>query len=216
MIELLTPLWQRVLQKPEIGIESNFFDLGGDPTLALKLSAEIARACERTIPSEMIFHAPTIAAQAAILAQPTTPRFLPLVPLKAGAGLPIFIAQGVGGNVLDFFPLARHMRTKHPIYGMQARGIDGMDEPFDRVEDMAQFFLDAIKELQPNGPYVLVGFSFGGLVTLEMARRLAEASEEVALMAMVESYPPPNYMPFGQRARIISRLVKYHVATVQS
>ena len=190
MIEVLTPIWKRVLKRSAIGIEDNFFDLGGDQYWPLICLPKIEQVCGQQLPPAMIYHAPTIAALAAQLEQPTASPFPPLVLLKAGSeASPIFIAHGLGGSVIDFFQLVRHMECQQPIYGMQARGIDGVDEPFYRIEDLAQFYLDAIKEIQPHGPYFLIGYSLGGLVTLEMAQRLRHEHEQVALLVMLESYP---------------------------
>jgi thioesterase domain-containing protein/acyl carrier protein len=206
MIEVLTPIWQRVLQLPSIGVTDNFFDLGGDSSLALQLFNEIAQVCDRELPPVTIYQAPTISALAALLEQPTTPRFPTLVLLKPGAGNPpVFIAHGLGGSVIDFFQPVRHIATDHPLYGMQVRGIDGLDEPLERIEDMAEFYLDAIKKLQPRGPYLLVGYSLGGLVVLEMAQRLLADGEKVALLAMLDAYPHIRYLSLGQRVRLIAR-----------
>ncbi len=204
MVEALTPIWQRVLQLPSIHVDDNFFDLGGDSSLALQLFNEIAEVCDRELPPVTIYQAPTIAALAALLEQPTTPRFPTLVLLKPGAEKPpIFVAHGLGGSVMDFFQPVKHIETEHPIYGMQARGIDGLDEPLARIEDMAEFYLHAIRSLQPRGPYVLAGYSLGGLVVLEMAQRLSAKGEKVALLAMLDAYPHIRYLSFGQRARLI-------------
>jgi thioesterase domain-containing protein/acyl carrier protein len=203
MVELLTPMWQRLLQHSPIGIEDNFFDLGGDSALALQLFNEIAQVCGREMPPVMIYHAPTIAALAALLEDPATPRFPPLVLLKAGdQEPPVFLTHGLGGSVIDFYQVVKHLQTPNAIHGMQSRGIDGVDAPFDRIEDMAEFYLEAVRDLQPHGPYVLVGFSLGGLVTLEMAQRLVASGEKVALLAMLDSYPHANYWSLAQRARL--------------
>ena len=209
MIEVLTPIWQRVLQLSSIGLNDNFFDLGGDSILAVNLFSEIEQVCGLQLPPAMIYHAPTIAALAAQMEQPTASPFPPLVLLKAGSGAPpVFIAHGLGGSVIDFFQLVRHMQCKQPIYGMQARGIDGVDEPFDRIEDLAQFYLDAIKEIQPRGPYFLIGYSLGGLVTFEMAQRLSRGGEQVALLALLESYPYSRFLSLGPRVRLAARVAK--------
>ena len=209
MIEVLIPIWQRVLQLSSVRVNEDFFDLGGDPSLALQLCTEIAQVCDREIPPATIYQAPTIAALAALLEQPVRPRFPALVLLKAGAKKPpVFLAHGLGGSVLDFFQLVRCIESPHPIYGMQARGWDGLDEPLDRVEDMAQFYLDAIRELQPYGPYLLVGYSLGGLVALEMAQRLSANGEKVALLAMLDGYPNMRYLSLGQQIRLATRQAK--------
>jgi len=206
MVEVLTPIWQRVLQLQSVRVDDNFFDLGGDSSLALQLFNEIAEVCDRELPPVTIYQASTVAALAALLEQSTTPRFPTLVLLKPGAeNPPVFVAHGLGGSVMDFFQPIKHIDTDHSIYGMQARGIDGLDEPLARIEDMAEFYLEAIKKLQPRGPYVLAGYSLGGLVVLEMAQRLSANGEKVALLVMLDAYPHIRYLSLGQRARLIAR-----------
>lgn len=206
MIEVLTPIWQRLLQLPSVGVDENFFDLGGDSSLALQLFNEIAQVCDRELPPVTIYQAPTIATLAALLERPTTPRFPALVMLKSGSkNPPVFIAHGLGGSVIDFFQPVKYIETDHPIYGMQARGIDGLDEPSAQIEDIAEFYLQAVKELQPRGPYFLVGYSLGGLVVLEMAQRLLANREKIALLAMLDAYPHIRYLSLAQRIRLIAR-----------
>jgi thioesterase domain-containing protein/acyl carrier protein len=205
-IETLTPIWRRVLQQEAIGPEDNFFELGGDSSLALELFNQIAEVCERELPPVTIYQAPTIAALAALLEQPTPPRFPALVLLKPGAEkTPVFIAHGLGGSVIDFFQPVKHIEGGHPIYGMQVRGIDGVDEPFERIEDMAQYYLDAIRQVQPRGPYLLMGYSLGGLVVLEMAQRLVSNGERLALLTMLDAYPHIRFLSWGQRMRLMAR-----------
>ena len=202
-----------MLQLSSVGVEDNFFDVGGDSSLTLELFHEIALACGRELPPVMIYHAPTIAALAELLEQPTTPRVPPLVQLKTGSEEPpVFIAHGLGGSVMDFYQVVKHIQTPHAIYGMQAKGIDGVEKPLDRIEDMAHYSLDSRQELQPHGPYLLVGFSLGGLVTLEMAQQLVAEGEKVSFLAMLDSYPHVSRLSFGQRARLAIRQARRRVA----
>lgn len=214
MIEVLTPIWQRVLRLPSIRVEDNFFDLGGDSSAATELFREISRVCGLELPPVMICQSPTIATLAALLAQPGTPHVPALVPLKAGADEPpIFIGHGMGDTVLGLVRLARQIESSHPVLGLQARGVDGMEAPLDSIEAMAQFHVEAIRQMQPHGPYFLVGYSLGGLVTLEIARRLSEGGEEIALLAMLDSYPHARHLPTGQRARLTLRLARRRALT---
>jgi thioesterase domain-containing protein len=214
-VEILTSVWQQVLDRPSIGIEADFFALGGNPYLASKLFTEISKVFGRELPAVTIYQTRTIAALAILLQNLAPRRFPPVVLLKEGTDkLPVFFAHGLGGSLLDFFELLRHIHTPHTIYGLQAKGIDGVDEPFKRIEDMAQYHLEAIKELQPCGPYLLVGYSLGGLVTLEIARRLVEYGEKVALLGMLDSYPHKRFLSLKQRLRLLAQRAKHRIAVV--
>jgi acetoacetyl-CoA synthetase len=208
MIGALTAIWESVLQHSPIGPDDNFFDLGGDSLSASTLFLEIEKVCGRQLPSVMIYNAPTVATLAAELEKPSTSRFPPLFLLRAGsAASPAYIAHGLGGSVIDFYRLVTHIESDRPIYGMQARGIDGIDDPFESIEDMAQYHLKAIKQIQPHGPYVLIGYSLGGLVSLEIAHRLIASGEGVALLAMLDAYPSRKYLSLSQRLRLSMRQV---------
>ena len=213
--EILPPIWQRVLQCSSVAPQDNFFENGGTLWLADTLFAELAQACGREFPSAMICHAPTIASLAALLDAPSLPRFSPFVQTKPGnKEPPIFIAPGLEGSVRTF-QLARLIRTEHPIFSIQAKGIDGLEEPLDRVEDMAEYYLQALKEMQPHGPYFLIGYSFGGLVTLEMAHRLTQRGEQIALLALLDTYPHLSFLPLGMRLRVLAQRAGNHVSAMR-
>jgi acetoacetyl-CoA synthetase len=215
-VRLLTAIWERQLQRSPIRTDENFFDLGGDSLLAITLFLEIAKATGRDLPITTIYEAPTIAELAVILGRDATPQFSPLVLMKAGDDdlPPVFIAHGLGGNVMEIFPLAKRVQSGQPIYAIQAKGVDGAGIPHERVEDMAQFYLDAIRQVQPHGPYFLAGYSFGGLVALEMAQRLLEESETVAFLGMLDTYPHPRFWPLACRINVLARLAKRHAVAL--
>ena len=214
-IEALTQIWQRVLQRSPIGPEEKFYAVGGTDELADRTFAEIARVFNRQLPTATICFAPTIAELAAILEQPTLPQFSPFVLLKAGSKHPpIFIGHGVGGRA-SFSELAKHIRTENPVYGIQARGVDGLEPPFGRIEDMAEYYLGALRELQPQDPYILIGYSFGGLIALEMAQRLLKSGKRIALLVMVDTYPDPRHLPVGERVRLGAKRIKNHLSDLR-
>ena len=178
------------------------------------LFAAIAQQCGRELPSATIYHAPTIAALAALLEQPALPRFSPIVQIKPGTQFPpVLVAHGLTGRA-QFFNLARHIQTERPIYGIQAKGLDGMEEPLDRIEDMATHCLDSIRQLQPHGPYLWIGYSFGGLVALEIAQRLLQDGETIGLLVLVDAYPHPRFLSPGQRMRLMVRRAIRQVSEV--
>lgn len=210
--ETLTLIWQRVLQRSPIGHGESFFDLGGTDELANLLLSEIAQVYGRRLPTTTLRQQPTIAALAALLDQSIiSAGSSPFVQIKAGSEKPpIFITHGLCGTA-KFSRLAKHIRTGHPIYGIQAKGIDGMEEPFERVEDMARFYLEALEKLCPQGRYILIGYSFGGLVALEMAQRLSETRNKVALLVLLDTYPHPSYYARLERMRLLVTRVKGHL-----
>jgi thioesterase domain-containing protein/acyl carrier protein len=207
--ETLVSIWQRVLRIPSVDIHDDFFDVGGDSSLALLLFAEIGQAFGRELPPVTIYQARTIAALAELIELPSALRFPALVLLREGAKTPpVFLAHGLGGSVMDFFQPVRHIQTEHAIYGLQAKGSDGLEEPLDRIEDMADFYLEAIREVQPHGPYALIGYSLGGLVALEMAQRLKAHGETIALLAMLDAYPHMRHLAFAQRGLLFARQLR--------
>lgn len=202
-IELLTHIWQELLQHEGISPEDNFFDLGGDSALAIQLFTKIAQSSGQQLPPVMIYHVPTLAQQAELLDQPTTPELSPLVLLKHGnRDSPVFIAPGLGGGPAEFVQLMKYINLPNSIYGLQAKGIEGFDDPCDRIEDMANFYLRGITRVQSHGPYLLAGYSLGGLVALEMARTLLTAGNRVPLVMMIDSYPDKNFLSVQQRLRL--------------
>jgi aspartate racemase len=214
-VEVLIQIWQRVLQRPSINPDDSFYDLGGTDGLADKVFAEIDHAFNRQVPTAAICYAPTIAKLATLLDGPALPRFSPFVPLKPGGEQPpIVIIHGLGGRA-SFFELAQKMGVENPIYGLQAKGIDGMEEPLNRIEQMAEYYLDSLRELQPQGPYILIGYSFGGLIALEMAQRLSKKGAQVALLVLVDTYPHPRYLSPLNRLRLRIKRIKGHLSDLR-
>lgn len=211
-IEALTPIWEHVFARAHVGSEDDFFELGGNASLAAQLFAEISQKLGTNLSPAVICAAPTISALARRLTRPAVP--LPLIPLRSGIGMPpVFMTHGIGSSVIDLVPLTRRMQVGQPIYGMEARGNDGREEPLDRIQEMAQFFLESVRRVQPEGPYFLIGFSFGGVVALEMARLLMGKGEKIALLVMLDSYPDRHRLPIGQHAHLVVRLAKNRLTT---
>lgn len=214
-IDALAAIWQRTLQLPAVGPDENFFDLGGDSATALELFSAIAQAFQRELPPVTIYQAPTIATLAVLLDEGGASKFPAIVRLKAGIpDPPLFLTHGLGGTVIDFYQVVRHIDTPRSIYGLQARGIDGVDSAFDRIEDMAQYYIDAIKRVQPEGPYLLAGYSLGGLVVLEMAHRLAAKGEKIGLLVLLDAYPHVLRLSRWQRSLLIWQKARREISAI--
>jgi len=186
----LIHLWEKVLGVRPIGLRDNFFDLGGNSLVAVRLFSEMRTLIRRSLPLSVLLQAPTVEKLAGILRKEGwSPRWTSLVPMQpGGCKPPFFCVHGGGGNVLIYRELARHLGANYPFYGLQALGLDGSQNYLKSIEEMAVHYLKEIRDLQPTGPYFLGGFCMGGQVALEMAQILLKEGEQVALLAMMDTY----------------------------
>jgi acetoacetyl-CoA synthetase len=209
MAETVASCFERVLQCLSVGPEESFFDLGGDSLRALTLLLEIKKATGQELTIADIYDASTVREMATLLERGSDGSFSPLVKLKPGGPQsplePIVLIHGVFGNVVDLVQFGGQIAAPRAVYAIQARGVDGREPPNESVAAMAAYYVGALKELQPYGPYLLVGYSFGGLVAIEMARLLRAAGGEVGFLGLIESYPPVRDWPLASRVDIWAR-----------
>jgi amino acid adenylation domain-containing protein len=184
----LVNMWEKVLGINQLGINDNFFDLGGHSLIALQLFIEIERIWGKRLLLATLFESPTILELAnAIRQEEYRSDWSPLLLMKAGIDRsPLFCIHPIGGNLFNYQILSRKLETDRPIYGLQSLGLDGQQQPLDRIEDMASYFIEAIQTVQPQGPYFLLGYSFGGIIAFEMARQLANRGEKVAFLGLLD------------------------------
>ena len=191
----LAQIWEELFARQPIGIETNFFELGGSSLMIVALVERIQQQMHRQVNLVQLVQHPTIAAMARLLRRgEAIPGWSPLVPLQLGAPqkTPFFCVHPGPGSVFCYLPLARHLDADQPLYGLQARGLQEGDEPLTSVEAMAALYIGAIRTVQAEGPYLLGGHCFGGIVALEMAQQLIELGQEVAFLAIIDT-PPPLY-----------------------
>ncbi|MGC8468652.1 MAG: alpha/beta fold hydrolase [Acetobacteraceae bacterium] len=212
----LTAIFERVLARSPVGPEEDFFELGGDSVAAVTISAELGAALGREVPITALFAAPTVAALVAALSDAAPQPFSPLVPLRPGAGAALFLVHGLGGAVGELRELAALIETARPVVGVQARGMDGTEAPLCSVEAMAESYLETIRTVQPAGPYFLGGYSFGGLVAYEMARRLAKAGEPVAFLLLIDSMIDADTLGLAVRLHFLLRRARLHGARLRT
>ncbi len=161
--ELLADIWASVLGIERVGVHDNFFELGGHSLLAVSLLAQIEQQFGKQLPLSALFQGATIAELAKLIkpSTNTTDSWAPLVAIQAnGAKRPFFCLPGAGGNVLYYHQLAHHLGIDQPFYALQAVGLDGETAPDTRVEDMAARYIKEIQTVQPQGPYLLIRWSF--------------------------------------------------------
>lgn len=139
------------------------------------------------------------------------PKSSPFIEIKAGTEKPpVFITHGLCGTA-QFGGLARQIRTGNPIYGIQGKGVDGIETPVERVEEMADYYLQSLQALYPQGPYILIGYSFGGLIALEMAQRLWGTPNQVPLLVLLDAYPHPSCYSRSVRMRLLVTRIRGHL-----
>jgi thioesterase domain-containing protein/acyl carrier protein len=188
----LTKIWQQVLGIESIGIRDNFFELGGHSLIAVRLFAEIERIWSRNLPLATLFQAQTIEALANLLSQTDdNPTWSSLVPIQPqGAQPPLFCFHPIGGNILEYYPLVDYLGKDRPIYGLQSQGLDGSQQLLSSVEAMASHYLKDILAIQPQAPYLLVGYSFGGFLAFEVAQQLQAMGKQVDFLALLDRHSP--------------------------
>ncbi len=182
-------IWEELLGVPSIGFDENYFDLGGDSSLAVQLFAQIEKVFRVKLPLATLFEAPTIEELARIL-RPETARsgWSSLVTIQpAGSRPPLFCMHPHGGNVLIYRDLSRYLGSDQPFYGLQSQGLDGRCPPLTRIEDMAAQYVKEIRTVQPHGPYFLGGYCLGGAIAFEVAQQLRAKGEQIALLALFDT-----------------------------
>jgi len=219
--ETLAGFWQDLLGVDEIGAEDSFFDLGGHSLIAVRLFAQIRKSWGVDLPISVLFEAPSIRALTGLLAAegvggevgdsaaetPAAPRqrFTHLVPMHEGEGgdaTPFFLVAGMFGNVLNLRHLAHLLGADRRFYGLQAKGLMGEDMPHDSIPEAARSMIAEMRQVQPNGPYLLGGFSGGGITAYEIAGQLEAAGEEVALVVLLDT-PLPQRRPLSGKDRAL-------------
>ena len=194
LLELqLVQIWEELLGVQPIGVKDDFFKLGGHSMLAARLMARIRQLTGMNLPVAILFNEATVEHLAHTLRQKSDldSRSPTLVKIRPGqSSSPFFGIHPGGGDVLCYVGLARLLDAKQPFYGLRARGLNKADAAHTRIEDMAAHYIEAIREVQSEGPYMLGGWSLGGVIAFEMAHQLQARGEEVSLLFLMDSVLP--------------------------
>jgi thioesterase domain-containing protein/acyl carrier protein len=201
----LVHIWCEVLNMDDVGIHDGFFELGGNSLLALQLFTRIEQETGTNLPLSTLFGTTTISHLAKLIEQESArPAWDVLVPIQPnGSRLPFFAIHGVEGGVLGYRDLARALGDDHPFLGLQAVNQDGLQAYDVSVEAIAAHYIDVMRAAQPQGPYRIGGYCFGGVVAYEMARQLEKIGEKVSVLAILEGSMPESKV---LRATMLQRL----------
>lgn len=207
----IVKVWSEVLQIKEIGIDENFFEMGGTSIMAVKAVAEIEKITGTRLPLSVLFEYSTVEKFATLFNENSKIYSDCLVPLKAnGSKVPLFMVHGGGLEVLYFANTSKHLDEEQPFYGLQGIGSKGFDDWYESIEDMAAHYIQAILKINPDGPYALAGYCVGGVVAFEMTRQLQEQGKEVSVTVLVDSYAQDSYFYKTQKQK---KLIRYYNKT---
>ena len=200
----LAQIWQLTLNLKPIGVKDSFFELGGHSLTTVKLVAQIRKHLAIDLPISAVFAAPTIEQLAVLVCEEgwVAPKNCIIEIQPAGSKPPLFL---IGAEQA----LARHLDREQPIYALSFLGMLETDVPSIRLMDIAENFVRSIRSVQPTGPYHLAGYSSGGVVAFEVAQLLVTDGDEVALLALLDTYGPgTRSLPFIEKLAAHWRALK--------
>ncbi|WP_346949909.1 amino acid adenylation domain-containing protein, partial [Dyella sp.] len=187
MEKAIAAVWSELLKVEKVGLTDDFFELGGHSLLATQLVSQLRKRHVAEIELRDLFSHATLGALASFVDTRKQGGLHPnLVPIRAkGTAAPLFLIHPIGGGVQYAFDLAQHLDANQPVYGL------AVGETLHRsIDAMATAYLDAIREVRPSGPYLLAGWSLGGMVAYEIAHRLLAAGEDVQFVGMIDTSAP--------------------------
>jgi acetoacetyl-CoA synthetase len=214
--ETIGRLWESILERGPARLDAQILEMRLGVRRIHRFLMEIGRLTGVELPISVVFDAPTLADLIAVVRGGTTPPFSPLAILRRGEpGPALFLAPGLGGVALELCDLARRLEFPGTIYATQPVGLDGCTKPFDTAQEQAQFEVKAVRQVQPHGPYFLGGFSWGGVIALEMARQLSAAGERVPFVGLIEAQLPEKFWPVDARLEFVMRRARHHTAALR-
>ncbi len=208
--KLILNIWSDILDESDISIDDDFFALGGHSIDAINMIALLEQKTKKKLPLATLLENATIRQLGIFLDDDQKIEKSinsSLVPIKPkGTKTPLYLVHGAGLHVLMFQTLAANMDEDQVLYALQARGLNGEAEPFDKMEDIAAHYIREILEQNPDGPYALAGYSFGGLIAFEMAKQLKALGKEIKMLAMFDTIVHKNITGLKEHNNYYKRL----------
>jgi amino acid adenylation domain-containing protein/non-ribosomal peptide synthase protein (TIGR01720 family) len=187
LIEPVKQIWEEVLAKQPIDIHQNFFELGGHSFDALAIVSRVEQDLGYKLPLAKLFQFPTIAELCYQLEHNQSIQSIVLLQQGNEMETPLFLIHGQGGGVLPYYDLVKQLDAEQTIYGIQAKGYEGEADFIGSMDEMADYYVSLIQQLQPVGPYRLAGWSMGGVLAHLITEKLEKLGEQVELLALIDS-----------------------------
>ena len=202
----LLNIWKKFLGMDSIGIHDNFFTLGGDSLLAIQVITQIQDEIGFSVRLQSFYQFPTIAELAEVISQQLDSNSC-IVQLKSGdERLPLFLIHGIDGNIFSFRSLVDSMSYKGPIFGIQDNSFAKKDV---KIEEMASSYISEIKKKYPDGPYLICGFSFGGIIAYEISQQLHQMGNSPKFIGMIDTINPQyDSVPLSNDLEMLTFLIE--------
>lgn len=204
----LAEIWSSLLNIRKIGIRDDFFEIGGHSMIAVSLVVRIEKELGMRIPLASLFERSTIFHMAEMIDRGNDAvQWRSLVPIRpAGTRKPLFLVHGMGLNVLLYTTVVNYLDPEQPVYGLQAKGLNGQEEPLGSIEEIATWYISEIMTVDPAGPYCMAGFSLGGRIAYEMARQLTAAGKQVRFLGVFDASADETFMHLPFRKRLMKQM----------
>lgn len=185
----LLEIWKEYFKRNELDVTSNFFEIGGHSLMAVQILSKLKKITQKSFQISALYEYPTIRMLSMFIdSERRNYNYKSLVPIKqSGSKAPLYIIHGDGLNVLNFSELPKYVDPEQPLYGLQALGLNGVDEPIDSLPVIAYLYMQEIIEHNPSGPYLLAGYSSGGYVAMEIRKQMLTLGKKVEMLIIFDT-----------------------------
>jgi amino acid adenylation domain-containing protein len=212
----LAKIWSSILQIEKIGVTDDFFEIGGHSMIAVTMIIRIEKEFGIRLPLATLFDKSTVQQLARVIENGIEPdKWRSLVSLRpTGSRKPLFLIHGLGLNVLLYTTVINYLDPEQPVYGLQAKGLNGIDKPLETIEEIAAYYISEIMTVDTEGPYQLAGYSLGGIIAYEMAIQLTRMGKKVSFTGLLDAVADGSIDQFSLQKQIgtVARFLVNYVA----